>query len=148
MSQLDLELVSTALRLLEKRTVAAGEAASLLALVGSREELLAHLLLRRDSLSAHPDIVAAIQRVASSGGREPATPRRQYDDFALSRQAYQQLDDRLKSLVTAAARSIADFSNTESAMRTYYERIAPNWYPQPESRPTTASVEPLAIAAQ
>lgn len=148
MSELDVELVQTALRLLEIRAVAVSEAARMLALAGSREEFLAHLLLRRDSLSPYLDITSAIRRVASSGGREPATPRRHYEDLGSSRQAYIELEDRLKTVIAGASRSQAIFTDTESAMRIFSNRVAADSPPRPKTRSTVAAAGPLAIAAQ
>lgn len=125
MLSFDIEMVQTALRLLENRSVSTGEAAALLDLVESREEFLAHLLLRRDSLSAHPDIVSAIRQVASNGGREPVTARQQHDDLELPRQAYFELEARLASLIADASRPDEIFSQAESAMRIFRTQIAP-----------------------
>ena len=85
------QLVLDTVRLLEGKAPTPEEAAALARLVGSREEWLAHLLLRRGALHAYPEIVAAIQQAAASAPRAAterpmrgdATGRRQEEFLAL-----------------------------------------------------------------
>lgn len=83
------------------------EGARMAALLGSWEEMLAHLLLRRGSLP--PDIAAAIHAARDTSGRH-ATPRPAGPDTARLRATAQALDAAMVALMQAeaAARAAAD----------------------------------------
>jgi hypothetical protein len=78
------------------------DAARLAALVGSWEELLAHLLLRRDSLT--PDIAAAIRLAAKARG-DAATPRPLGPDAIRLRETDEALAAAITALTAAEAAS-------------------------------------------
>lgn len=76
------------------------EAGRLATLVGSWEELLAHLLLRRDSLP--PDIAGAIRQAAEARGNA-ASPRPAGPDAIRLRETQAALADAIGALTAAEA---------------------------------------------
>jgi hypothetical protein len=95
----DARRVREALALFENG-VTAEEGARLAALVGSWEELLAHLLLRRGSLPA--DVAAAIRAACDTQGRH-ATPRPPGPDVGRLRATEEALHEALAALIAADA---------------------------------------------
>lgn len=83
------------------------DCARLAALVGSWEELLAHLILRRESLP--PDVVAAI-RAATGARGGAASPRPQGPDAIRLRETEERLASAIAALTQAeaAARTAGD----------------------------------------
>src|SRR5438874_13697075 len=104
--------------MLESAVLPAEEAAALARLVGTREELLAHLLVCRHSFSAYPEIVAALRLAAAEVGPGPTSDRPDRPDDPASRSAdYRQLDAALRDLFAETAESDALAKAAKAARR-------------------------------
>jgi hypothetical protein len=98
------------LAMFEPGPVPAEEAARLSALVGSWEEMLAHLLLRRGTLAAYPELDAAIRARAESYRGGPATRRPPGGDMRRLAETEEALEEALAALLAAERerRELAD----------------------------------------
>jgi hypothetical protein len=107
------ELVREAVRLIEAVALPAEAAEPLARLVGSREELLAHLLVCRRSFAACPEIVAAIRLAAVRVPPGPTDDRptdecpAQAGNALRDRADYRLLDADLRALFAEAAAGTA-----------------------------------------
>jgi hypothetical protein len=98
------ELLRDAVRLLEGVVLPAAEADALARLLGSREELLAHLLLSRRSLQAFPEIIDELALAAAAVTSGPLIDRpEQSGDPARRRADYLALDAALHALFAETA---------------------------------------------
>ncbi|HWB50481.1 MAG TPA: hypothetical protein VG651_15330 [Stellaceae bacterium] len=123
MPRLTSELVTAALRLLEGKTPGGAEAERLARLVESREEFLAHLLLRRKSFAAHPELLAAFERAATSAlPAAQTTRRREQDDAARQRAAHQELEETLRGILTEVERLDKNERTAESAISRFVQQ--------------------------
>jgi hypothetical protein len=119
------QLVSAVVLLLEGVVLPVEEAASLARLVGSRPELLAHLLVCRHSFRAYPDIVEELHRAAAEVGPGPTTDRPDRPDNAARRRAdYRQLDAALRDLFALTAESDTSGKAAEALRRFGREGLA------------------------
>jgi hypothetical protein len=118
------QLVRDAVRLLEGEVMPAEKAAALARLVGSREELLAHLLVRRRALHAFPEILAGLSAAAAEVGAGPATDRpEQAGDAARDRADFLVLDAALRALFAGTAADEAD-NKAARALRRFRGELA------------------------
>jgi len=112
------ELVRDAIRLLEGVVLQAEEAEALARLVGSREELLAHLLLCRRSFRDCPEIVEEIALASTQVTPGPALDRpEQLGDAARYRAEFEQLDAALRALFAETAAGEAHDKATRALER-------------------------------
>lgn len=102
------------------------EATKLCALMGSREEFLAWLLLRDNLASKHPEIGEALVAAAGSVVSSAATPRKESGFPIFERKADLAIEAAMKSLIeasessTKAAKSLNDELD---ALATYHGRL-------------------------
>jgi hypothetical protein len=113
------EAVRHVLDLLEAEPVAPEEPARLAALTGSWEELLAHLLLRRESFGACPEIVTAIRQQSAAYRGGPASRRAEVDDLLRLEETAGELEAALALLLAAEAEREAAADRVADAWRTH-----------------------------
>lgn len=111
------QLVLDTVRLLEGQMLPPEGARALARRVGSREEWLAHLLTSRRSLSAYPEIVAAIKAAALAVPRAASERPQPGDDAARERQEFLALDAALQALFAGEPRDGAQGEATDALQR-------------------------------
>jgi hypothetical protein len=135
--QFSSDAVRHALALLEPGPHPPGEAARLAALTGSWPELLAHLLLRRDSFAACPEITTAIHRHSAACRGGPASPRAETADLLRMQQTSADLETTLVAVLAAEAERTA-----------VADRAAGAWRAHAGARPAGSMDLPLRIATE
>jgi len=117
--QLDAEAVGQLLDMLEPGPALPGEAEQLAALIGSWPEMLAHLLLRRDSLA--PEVAGALREHAASfrGGALDRRPPRPPGELDLARQdrSRQALEAALAALLATERERAEALAAADAALR-------------------------------
>lgn len=126
------------LTMFEPGPVSAGEAARLASLVGSWHEMLAHLLLRRGTLEAYPDLATEIRAQAEAyrGGPVTRRPPGGGDMIRLAR-TESALEEALSALLAAERERI------EVA-----DRVSAAWREHVAERPASGFDLPLRIATE
>jgi hypothetical protein len=133
------ESVRHVLAMLEPGPALNAEAARLAALTGSWPELLAHLLLRRGSLDACPEIAEAIRAQAASYGGGPASPRAEGRDLMQMERTATELEDALAAILAAEA---------EAERLALADRASAAWRAHTGARPGTAFDLHLRMATE
>jgi hypothetical protein len=121
---LESSFVAKALVLLEGRSLGAEEAQTLARVIGSREELLAHLLICRSSFASYPRLSEAIERAARAASLVQKTKRPEQLDAVRRQAAYQELETALGSLLTGISRRRQSkvLARAEDAVREYLQQ--------------------------
>jgi hypothetical protein len=111
-------LVARAIQMFECRSISGDEAQRLVRLVGSREEFLAHLVIKRKAFASHPGLLEAIANVAKSTGAEPTTRRGEPMAMDASRSwaVHEHLDLALGSLIKQMSESHEAFTAADAAV--------------------------------
>jgi|SRR5579871_382672 hypothetical protein len=132
-------LVAKVIGILEKRALSIDDAQRLMALVGSREEFLAHLLLRRGSFARYPALLSAFADAANTACAEQTTQRQEHLDASRRRAAYEQLDQALGTIIGQTNQLHDSFNTADVAMK-LFSRLKSS---APDCR---ASAQPIEIA--
>jgi len=125
------------LAMFEAGPVPAEEAARLAGLVGSWHEMLAHLLLRRGSFEAYPDLAAAIRAQAEPYRGGPATRRPPGGDMRRLAQTEAMLEEALAALLA-----------TERERLEIADRVSTAWRDHVAERPATGFDLNLRVAPE
>ncbi len=107
------------LTMLEPGPAPAAEAERLAGLLGSWGETLAHLLLRRDSFAAYPEIAEAMQAWTAVHASGPATPRPPGADMRRLTATALALEEALGAVLAAERERLPVSDRADAAWRAY-----------------------------
>lgn len=106
-------LVAKFMKMLANQNLTGTDASRLAEALGSREEFLAHLIVKTDFLRLHSEVRAALKAIATESGYEALTKRDIDGPLAAARNSVVELSGVLRSLVEA-----------DKGSTTSYEKLA------------------------
>jgi hypothetical protein len=119
---LTLDLVTSAFSMLAGQQLTPTQAKDYVDLLGSREELIAHLALKQHVFDANPDLKAALLAVASSNAVATQTPRREQRDLLRAREASSAMEQAIRSMIQADLSDTSLMEAVEAARLKRFEQ--------------------------